>query len=368
MLKAYHYRIYPTKGQISILNKTLEICRKIFNDTLALQKDLYESNQKTMSFFDTTKILTSWKEKDPNLYGVYSLTLQDAQLRVDLAFKSFYRKYKKTGKTGFPRFKGEERYKSITYIQRGFKIKPNVLYLSKIGDIRIKMHREPKGEIKSVIVKRSPRGKWYASIVCEFEPIPNFNPPQECVGIDLGIKSFATLSNGENIKNPLFYKKDKKELSKYKNRLYLSQPNSSQRKKYSRVYARIHERISNRRDNFIHQESRKLVNHYGTIVFEKLNINGLMEDASFLNENIIDSSWNRFVNITNYKAEEAGNRVIFVNPENTSVICSKCGATVPKTLRERSHRCPTCGLSIDRDLNASINILRLGLQSLRSNR
>ncbi|MCE5337677.1 MAG: transposase [Methanomicrobiaceae archaeon] len=362
MLKAYHYRLYPTKSQATLLEQTLEICRWVYNDTLALRKDAWEQDQRSISLYETNKILTQWKQDRPDLKQVHSQVLQNAQMRVDLAFKAFFRRVKSGEKPGYPRFKGKGRYDSFTYPQYGFNLDGDRLHLAKIGDVRVVLHRPVEGSIKTLTIRRSATGKWYACFSVEYDP--DFVPQKEtAVGIDVGLESFATLSNGEKIENPRFFRTDEKALAKAQRRLSKAEKGTSERKKARKIVAHVHERIANRRFNFAHQTSRQLVNRFGAIVFEDLNITNMQKNHC-LAKSIADAAWNQFVTITQSKAEDAGSHVIQVNPRNTSLMCSRCGMIVAKALSDRIHSCPHCGLEMDRDQNAAINILRLGLQSL----
>ncbi|MDD4254008.1 MAG: transposase [Methanofollis sp.] len=384
MRKAHRYRLYPSKSQVALLEQTLEICRWVYNDTLALRKNAWEQEQHSISLYETNRILTQWKKERSELSTVYSQVLQNVQMRVDLAFKAFFQRVKAGEKEpGFPRFKGKGRYDSITYKQSGFKLNGDRLHLSKIGDVKVVLHCPVEGTIKTLTIRRSLTGKWYACFSVEYEPTPA--PQKETVvGIDVGLESFATLSNGEKIENPRFFRTDEKALAKAQRKLSKAEKGTPERKKARKIVAHIHERIANRRLNFAHQTSRQLVDRFGTIVFEDLNITNMQKrgrDATrqapradnaprrvvmpnhHLAKSIADVAWNMFIAITGSKAEDAGSRVILVNPRNTSQMCSRCGMIVAKTLSDRVHSCPHCGLVMDRDQNAAINIMRLGLQS-----
>ena len=361
MRKACRYRLYPSKSQTTLLEQTLEICRWVYNDTLALRKNAWEQEQHSLSLYETNKILTQWKKERSDLNRVHSQVLQNVQVRVDLAFKSFFRRVKAGENPGYPRFKGKGRYDSITYKQSGFKLEGDRLHLSKIGDVRIVLHRPVEGTIKTLTIRRSSTGKWYACFSVEYDPSP-LPQKETTVGIDVGLESFATLSNGEKIENPRFFRTDEKDLAKAQRKLSKAEKGTPERKKARKIVAHVHERIANRRLNFAHQTSRKVVNRFGTIVFEELNIT-TMQKNHHLAKSIADVAWNMFITITESKAEDAGSRVILVNPRNTSQMCPRCGMIVAKTLSDRVHSCPRCGLVMDRDQNAAINIMRLGLQS-----
>lgn len=363
MLKTFRYRLYPTKAQQTTIEKTLENLRWVYNETLAVRKSAWEQEKKSVSLFKTNKLLTQWKKEHPELRNVFSQVLQDAQVRVDLAFKAFFRRVKSgEGKAGYPRFKGYQRYDSLTYTQFGFKLSGNVLSLTKIGDVRVRLHRQVEGTIRRAIIRRASTGKIYASFVSEVEAKPIPFKDGAVVGVDVGLESFATLSNGEKIDNPRFYRKEEHELARVQRKLSAEEKGSDKWYMRLKIVQRVHERIGNKRSNFIHQESRKLVNRFCTIAFESLSIKD-MQGNHCLAKSIGDAGWNMFVNAMRNKAEEAGSKIVLVNPNGTSQICSRCGLVVKKGLDERTHTCK-CGLVIDRDLNAAINIMRLGLQSL----
>jgi putative transposase len=183
------------------------------------------------------------------------------------------------------------------------------------------------------------------------------------IGVDFGLKQFAVLSNGEAIANPRFFRTEEKRLVKAQRKLSAAKKGSPEQKKGRKIVARVHERIANKRRDFAHQESRKLVNRFAIIVFENLNIRGMLKNTR-LAKSIADAAWNQLAQFTSYKAENAGRCVVQVNPRNTSQTCSKCGELVEKDLSVRVHHCSSCGLTLDRDHNAAINILALGLQSI----
>lgn len=364
MLKAYKFRLFPTKTQRSKMERTLDLCRWVYNQTLAYRKDAWEKEGRSTSKYETNNLLPNWKIEKPDLNEVFSQVLQNTQERVDLALKAFFRRVKAGEKPGYPRFRGSGWYDSFTYPQFGFKLLCGKLRLSKIGDIKIKLHRPIEGKIKRLTVRRSSTGKWFACFTVEIDDPPK--PPWKdgsMVGIDVGLESFATLSNGEKIDNPRFFRSEEKALAKAQRRLSKCAKGTSQRRAAVKVVQRVHERIANRRYNFAHQMSNQLVSKYGLIVFEDLNIKNMLKNHC-LAKSISDAAWRMLVTTTSYKAESAGSKVVLVDPRNTSQLCSRCGLKVNKSLSDRVHECPQCGLVMDRDENAAINILRLGLQSL----
>jgi len=366
MKKTFKYRIYPTKQQVKTLNESIRACRFVWNNFLNERKTLYETEKKSISKFDQIKRLPELKKEFPFLKNAYSQSLQQVGTKLDLAFRAFFQRIKKGETPGYPRFKGFNRFNSVLYPQYGkcgCQIKNGKLAVSKIGDIKIVYHRELLGTPKTAAIKRTSTGKWFVSISSEIENAPL--PVSEFVaGIDVGVNVFATFSDGSKIENPRFLKVEESKLKKSQSKTDKLVKGSKERRKARKVVNRIYERLTWKRDNFSHQESRKVINKYQTIFLEKLEIKNMLKSGiPGLNKSILDVAWNQFSNLIKYKAVEAGRTVNFVNPRNTSKTCSQCGRIVDKPLNERVHKC-SCGLVMDRDLNAAINILRLGTQSL----
>src|SRR5262249_33719234 len=273
MRKTYKYRVYLTNGQRRILNTMLEECRWVYNQTLEAREYAYENSIKC-GLYDTQAMLPLWKEKHPSLKLVHSQVLQNVQVRVDLAFQAFVRRVKEGAEeVGYPRFKGFGRYHSITYPQygNGVRLEGNRLILSKVGAIHVVLHRPIEGTLKTVTLRRARTGKWYVSFSCEVESecLP---PSPHIVGVDLGLESFLTTSNGEKVKNPRFYRRDEadlKRIQKLKDAAKNAQKWDENRHR-KKALAHIHERIANRRDDFAHKQSRKLIERYQVIAFEEL--------------------------------------------------------------------------------------------------
>lgn len=365
MLKTYKYRVFPTKKQQTILKNALEECCWLYNHFLEERKNSWEKNKKSLNYYSQATSLPKLKQIRQSLTIVHSQVLQNVAVRIDLAFKSFFRRVKSGENPGYPRFKGRNWYDSITYTQTGFKIKNGKLNLSKVGSIKIKLHRRIDGIIKTCTIRRQ-TSKWYVCFSCETK-IKFLKKSKEVIGIDVGIESFATLSNDEKIRNPYFFKTDQKTLAKAQRKLSKQKKNFSERRKTKEVIGRIHERITNRRNNFCHQEAKKLVNRFGIICIEDLNINRMKENNfRCTKRNINDVAWGQFAQYLSYKAENAGRTLIKVNPAYTSQTCSKCGYREVKKLFDRIHHCPICGFETSRDHNSSLNILALGLQRLNA--
>lgn len=364
MPKVFRYRLKPTKSQVAILNRQLDLCRWVYNETLALRKNAWENEDRSISYFESKKMLPVWKESKPELTEVYSQVLQEVVQRVDLAFKAFFRRVKSGEEPGYPRFKGRNWYDSLTYPQSGFAFKDNVLHLSKIGDIKVWLHRKVEGAIKRLTIRRSSTKKWYVSLFVEDVPKDAVPDSEKAVGIDVGISNFAVLSDGTFVANQRYLAACEEKLAKAQSKKDKLPHKSPERRKAAKKVSHIYERLGNLRDNFAHQLSHQIVNDYGIICLEDINIKNLIEKKPYMAKSVLDASWNRFRTYVTYKAESAGREVVLVNPAYTSQMCSSCGSIVKKDLSIRVHRCPYCGLSMDRDLNAAKNILRLGLQSV----
>lgn len=359
MKKTFKYRLKPTKSQRTRLNKILEQCRWLYNEILATRKNAWEQEQRSISFYNTMNMLPQLKKDRPELSVAHSQVLQNVCVRVGSAFQGFFRRVKKGQNPGYPRFRGYGRYNSFTYPQSGFKLLDNKVYISKVGNVRIKLHRPIEGTIKTLTIRRDLLGNWYACFSCEFKPV-QLPRIKKTVGIDVGLKSFATFSNSEKVDNPRFLRKDEKKLAKAQRGF-----SKDKSKKTKRAVQHIHQRIANRRKDFTHKISRRLVNTFQVIVFEDLNIQDMQSDNwNSLNKSIADAAWRQLIQFTQYKAEWAGRECVLVDSRNTTQMCSRCGRIVHKDLSTRVHDCPRCGLKIDRDMNAAINILRLGLESL----
>jgi len=366
MTKALKYRIYPNKKQEQKLLSDIELCRCLYNVALEQRIISYKQSRKSISCYDQIKQLPELKESFPEYKSVHSQTQQDVLRRLDKSFKAFFGRIKKGEKAGFPHFKGRDFYNSICYPQSGFKIKGNKLHLSKIGNIKIKLHRFIKGTIKTcLIIKES--NQWYACFSSEIENKEIENRPiKTAIGIDLGLASFATLSNGEKIDNPRWFRGSEEKLARQQRRLSRKKKGSNNRTKQKEKLVKIHHKIKNQRKDFSHKLSRRLVNEYDLIAYEDLPVKNMIKNR-YLAKSISDVSWNGFCQMLRYKSAERGAYALPVSPRNTSQICSNCGEIVEKALWTRRHKCNKCGLDMDRDENASLNILRLGIEEYRRN-
>jgi putative transposase len=364
MRKMFQYRIFPTKKQLHKLSETLEECRWLYNHLLEKRKETYEQTGKGLTLYQQQATFPILKAERSTLDCVHSQVLQNVAVRVDLAMKAFFRRIREHAQEpGFPRFKGQGRYDSFTFPQSGFSIThDSCVCLSKIGSLKMVYHRPIKGKAKTCTIHRSSTGKWYVSFSVECEPEHLLDVPTQ-VGIDVGLKTFATLSTAEEIENPRFFRKEEKTLAKVQRKHAKLAKGTPERRKHRKSVARVHERIAWRRDNFTHQESRKIINSYGIICVEDLSVNQMLHNHC-VSKSISDAAWSVFFAQLSSKAEEAGRVFVKVNPAYTSQDCSRCHHRQKMPLSERVYHCPCCLLSIDRDLNAALNIRGLGLQAL----
>lgn len=364
MHKTFAYRLYPTRAQEARLAETLEECRWLYNKLLEERKFSWEVQQESIGLNEQHARLPALKQARESLRSVYSQVLQNVALRLDRAFRSFFRRCRAGESPGYPRFKGQGRYDSFTFPQAplGCQLRRDKLHLSKIGPVKIVLHRPVEGTIKTCAIKRAPTGKWFAYLSCEVEP-KRLEPSGACVGVDVGLASFAALSTGETLANPCFFRKEERALARVQRRLDISKQGTAWRKKLHRGVVRIHERVANRRHDFIHQAARKLVVRFGLIATEDLEVDRLARARRF-SKSIRDAAWSMFFTCLSYKAEEAGRTFVRVNPAYTSQDCSSCGARQLMPLAKRVYCCPSCGSELDRDVNAARNILAVGLHGL----
>jgi len=346
----FRFRIYPSHKQINKLNKTISNCCFIYNKLLEVKVNAYKKDKTNLSQFDLNKLT-----KDFNV-PIHSQVLQNISKRINDAFNHFFRRVKeKKGKAGFPRFKTLNKYKSITFPQSGFKLLSNKkLSVSKIGNMPIVLHRVPKGKMKTFTIKRTAIG-WFAIFSCQDVPIEKIEIKDNHIGIDIGIESFAVLSNGTKIENPKFLRKSEKKIFKLQRRLSRKKKGSANRKKERFKIAKLHERIFNQRQNFLHKTSFEIIKQFKIISVEKLNIRNMVKNHH-LAKSINDASWGCFLQMLSYKVERTGGQLVRVNPKNTSRTCSRCGNIQDMPLSKRQFKCLSCGFVCHRDLNASINI------------
>ena len=357
---AYKFRAYPSKEQKLILNHQMLLCKELYNHLLEKAKSHFKDTGKTFTKYDMVKWTTKFKKEHPEYNEVYSQVLQNVPDRLSKAYKDFFRRAKekrngKRQKVGFPRFRSF--VSSLTYPQSGFKLERKRIELSKIGNVNFVNHREIEGDIKTLSVKKTKSGEWYITISVEKEDIVPFTNGKEAVGMDLGIDKYATLSDGSMLQNKHISQQQRNMLNRLQKKISGRKKGSSNRRKAVRRFARYSEHISRIREDHLHKLSHNLVHSYSSIAYEELGIANMVKN-SHLAKSISESSWGNFIQMLQYKAESAGCAAVGVNPQNTSKTCSGCGNVQDIPLSERIFKCERCSLKIDRDLNASKNILK----------
>lgn len=359
MRKTFLYRAKIDRQTESNCNHWLNICQEIYNSALNQRINIYKKIKNSVSSWDQMKQLPSIKKDFPDVKTVNAQTLQDVLERLDKAYKAFFRRLKSGEKAGFPRFKNRSSYNSFTLTQTGYTLDGRYLYIRNVGRFKLFFSRPIEGRIKTVTIRCMPTGKWFVAFSCDNVPAKQFPQTDKEIGIDVGIKSFCVDSEGGQVANPKYLANAEKQLRRRYRKLSRRKKGSMRRNKIRILVAKSHEQITNQRNDFLHKVSNKYINDFQTIYIEDLKIKNMIKNRH-LSKSISDCSWGIFFRFLSYKAENAGRKVIKVNPSGTSQRCSTCGERVPKSLSVRIHSCPFCGLKIDRDFNASLNILQDG--------
>ncbi|MCM3734550.1 transposase [Bacillus cytotoxicus] len=368
MLLNQKYEIFPTEAQKEVLDRWLQYCRQTYNSALLDKERKYKQNKENYDRYDMQRQLTLDKKTYPFLKEMPSQPLQEVFVRLKKAFDHFFRKDAK-----YPKQKKYKDYNSMTFPQ--FGCKPNgkhryamsfsdngKLYSKKLGEIGILLHRPLEGTIKQLILKRQGK-RWYAIFSVERQVVPSDIDTNRAVGIDVGLHKYAVLSNGLEYENPRFLREKEKQLKKAQRKLSKKKKGSVNFIKQAERVRKLYEKVANQRRDFLHKLSYNLAKDYSVIVVENLNIRNMVKNRK-LSKSISDAGWGMFRNMLAYKCENHGGILIKVEPKYTSQDCSVCGNRVKKSLSIRTHICTKCGTILDRDYNASQNILQKGLEEL----
>lgn len=385
MKTSYQYRIKPNREQADKIDKTLEMLRCQYNYLLAQRFDWYEQNRCPIDrcplichlpelkeqphYYNQKASLVQLKIDRPWYKEIHSQVLQEIPKKVELAFDRWWQGDVNGKKSGRPRFKGKWQYKTFTYSQfKSHHFVNNRITLSKIGDIKVIVHRLiPDGfDIKTVSVTKKADG-YYVTLSLDDKTVPAVKPdfnPDNIVGIDVGLIDFYVASDGSRITAPKYLRKAERRLKSEQRQVSRRKKGSNRRKKAIKKLGKQHKKVADTRRDFHFKTANNLLKKYDVVAVEKLNIKGLAKTK--LAKSINDAGWGQFVTILLNKAENAGLKVIAVNPNGTSQECSSCGHKVKKPLSQRMHNCPVCHTSLCRDLNAAINIKARGTHALKA--
>jgi putative transposase len=374
MFRTSKVKLGRSYKQEALLLSVLESCRQLYNAALQQRREAYSRQKVSVSLYEQYGDLTDLRADDPEFKLLPSeMTRLTSLRRLDLAYVSFYRRSKAGKNPGFPRFKGKGRFDTLISGLGGWKIEGKKLIIKAgptpiVLTMRNKIHRD--GEIKGLrIVKR--QNRWWADFRIDVGPAPAVKAPRNEVGIDVGLRTFAKMSDGKDIDHPHFLKKVLPQVKEAQRDLSSKKKGSNNRKKSKQVLSRISAKVANKRKDFIFQTVAALAKEYDGFKVEKLNIVGMLastrpapegmteKNTRSMRRNIMDASWGMFIAQLKNKAEEAGFPVVLVNPKGTSQHCSDCGTLVRKALNIRIHECPVCGLVMDRDENSARNILQV---------
>ncbi len=359
LTRAYKFRIYPDATRQEEIDERLILAQQFYNRILEKSIASYQNRKTKVSMAQFNRFVKEIIQEDKKYLKLYSQTRCEIEFRLLKAYQNFFRRTKEGNrKAGFPRFRSRDRYKSITYPQDNgsFSIRKDRLRVSRIGTMRIELHRKIEGTIKTLAIKREGRNYYAVFTTIKNIKVPevkNTNP----VGIDMGLNSFIALSDGTKVGKPKFAKKAEKHIAMWQRIVARRNKGSKRREKAKMHLQKAYEYSTNQSDDYLHKLSDTLINSgYTSFAVEDLHIQNMVKNHN-LAQSIQNASWNRFIQMLSYKAESAGMKIIRVDARNTSKECSNCGNIQEMPLSERTYICNRCGMQKDRDINASINIL-----------
>jgi putative transposase len=355
--KTFKYRLYPSKTQQRQLEQTIETCRRWYNNCLAERMTAWENERRSVSKYEQLAKVKEYRRENPYAGQLHSHILQVVVSDLDQAFQAFFRRVKTGVNPGYPRFKGRNRFDSFGLKEygNGFKLNGRRLRLTGIGRLRVRWHRPIEGTIKTIRIRKQ-AGEWYACFACEVEGQP-LEPTDREIGIDVGVYHLLATSENEIVANPRWYREEQKKLRVIQRRVARCKLGGANRCKSVLALQRHHEYIANRRKDYLDKLVNYFVSHYDRIALEDLQIHGMVR-SHLLSKSILDAGWGYLKQRLIDKAAEAGRRVLLVNPSYSSKTCYSCGSLFSElSLADRWVDC-SCGISMDRDVNAACNILK----------
>lgn len=356
VVRSFKMRLMPSKAQHAALCSILDSQRDLYNAALQERIDCYRKTGRGRSYMDQCKAITECRASIPDMKTIPANIQRGTLRRIDSAFDGFFRRVKSGGKVGFPRFKGRDYFKSFAFAEfSGIQFDDaRFRWKGMPSGLRANIHRLlPQGKPLSATFRQDQKG-WTVSLQYRMPTAPLPATEKSC-GIDVGLSSFATFDDGAKVAAPQFARRAEREMRRRQRALARCKRGSNNRRKVKAHLARLHAKITNTRETFLHQLSSRIVRENDVIAVEAINTKGLAR--GILARSVNDASWGMFFQFLTYKAEWAGRELIAVDPRNTTQACSSCGVIVPKKLSTRWHKCPECGLSLDRDHNAALNIM-----------
>ena len=358
MIRTFNYPLRPTKAQEATLDAWRVACQQLYNAALEERRDAWRKQRVTVTLYEQQGELTQLRAADPEWASIPTWVARSALSRLDRAFRAFFRRVK-TGQTpGFPRFRSRDRYDTFDFGSNPVRIEGDRALLPKIGLVKFHKYREIRGTVRHVSISRTVRG-WAISFVCDVGAAPEKVAVRSAAGIDVGLEAFATLSNGERVENPRFFRIGQDVLARRQQSLARKRRGSNSRAAAKRLVARAHERVRHQRLDFARKFACALYARFDLIAHEDLQISRMVHGN--LAKSINDAAWGTFLHALQSKAENAGKWCVPVDPRGTSQTCPQCGTVAKKTLDERKHEC-SCGFSAHRDHAAALCILGRGLR------
>lgn len=359
VLRTFRYPLCPNRTEVTVLESWLTACQSLYNGALQHRRDAWRTQRVFVTRVDQQKELTALRAADPEWAAIPVWVARSALARLDHAFRFFFRRVKLGKVSGFPRFRSRERYNSFDLGSNPTRVDGDRVHLPKLGPVKFHKYREFRGKVRFIRIGRSSRG-WYIAFVCDIGDTPAKVPARSTIGVDVGLEAFATLSNGERVENPRFFRASEELIARHQRSFARKRRGSNSRKAAKRLVARVHEHVRNQRLDFARKLACALFSRFDLVAHEDLTISRMVHGN--LGKSIHDAAWGQFLRALQSKAEGAGKWCVPVDPRGTSQECAGCGAVVKKALDERQHRCPSCGFVAHRDHAAAQVILGRGLR------